>query len=265
MTIRRKSDLPEYFDLDKYKAFETLNDRDFYNQLLARHYMIAPYEYCYDENHIKEVMMNPVTEHIEDAFCGVYISKSNENNVVDNTLRLDGSFSVAPVDRSDFFEVMHSKKVVDEYDDSNIMGLMDAVSLIDDFNKKLFVKLDLHYPDEFIVDDLLSFLPLWRNALNISDPNNDLTVNSWEVVRAKILRYKIFPYADLLAWQKITGRTIRNSVFTVALYPDGEYSETQLSQTIKPFLEKHLSFFSLEKFEREIRDRLTQQKKLRDK
>ncbi|HBL9531393.1 TPA: hypothetical protein LTZ29_004584, partial [Salmonella enterica subsp. enterica serovar Kentucky] len=50
MLINKKSDLPEYFDIGKYKTFESLDDREFFNQLLMRHYMVADYDKWIDED-----------------------------------------------------------------------------------------------------------------------------------------------------------------------------------------------------------------------
>ncbi|MDI8635789.1 hypothetical protein MJL01_23490, partial [Salmonella enterica subsp. enterica serovar Montevideo] len=77
-------------------------------------------------------------------------------------------------------KIMHSKKVVDEYDDADTLGLFDCINLIDNFGDDFFVKLDLRYPDEFLIEDLSSLLSLWRNSLNIPDPNNELSINSWK-------------------------------------------------------------------------------------
>ncbi|MGK0688084.1 DUF6387 family protein [Serratia marcescens] len=267
MLIRHKSDLPEFFDLEKYKEFESLDDREFYNQLLARHYMVADYEQWLEENDIKEIISNPVVDrkYSDDAFSGMDITSFNETeNDGNSSKRLDRALLVEPLQRHHIFKITNSDKVFGENECSSF-ELLDSVNLLDDFGNDFFLKLDLRYPDEFIVDDLLPLLSSWRKSLNIPDPNNELTVNSWSVVRAKIQRYRIFPLADLLTWQKITGNTIKNSVLTVALYPNGEYSETQLSQTVKVFLEKNLSNFSLEKFEREIRERIIEQKNRRKK
>ncbi len=268
MMIRRRNDLPDYFDLDKYNAFKSLNDREFFNQLLARHYMVADYEQWMDEDDIKAVMSNPVTDrkYSEDAFAGIDYVQSNGQEIGTNSdNRLDSTMLVEPLRRHDVFKILHSKKVIDEFDDANTAGLLDAVNLIDNFGDDLFVKLNLNIPDEFLIDDLSYLLASWRKSLNIPDPNSDLTINSWEVVRTKILRYGIFPYADLFAWQKITGKKIKSSVLAGAICPDFSIGEKQLCETIKPFFEKNLSNFSLEKFEREIRERLIEQENRRGK
>lgn len=268
MLIRRKSDLPEYFDLDKYKAFESLDDREFFNQLLARHYMVADYEQWIDEEDIIAIMSNPVTDrkYSEDAFAGIdYVQIDAQEIKPSGDKRLGWSMLVEPLRRHDVFKISHSKKVIDEYDDADTVGLLDDVNLVDDFGDDFFVKLNLRYPDEFLIEDLSSLLSSWRKSLNIPDPNSDLTINSWEVVRTKILRYGIFPYADLFAWQKITGNRIKSSVLAGAICPDLSIGEKQLCETIKPFFEKNLSHLSIEKFEREIRERLIEQKNRRKK
>ncbi|OWF83697.1 hypothetical protein B4903_00895 [Yersinia frederiksenii] len=111
MLIRHKSDLPDYFDLDKYKAFESLGDTEFFNQLLARHYMVADYEQWIDEDDIKTIMSNPITDrkYSEDAFGGLdYIDEQEINPIANNRLAL--SMLVEPLLRHDVFNITHSKK-----------------------------------------------------------------------------------------------------------------------------------------------------------
>lgn len=268
MLINKKSDLPEYFDIRKYKTFESLDDREFFNQLLMRHYMVADYDKWIDEDDLKIIMSNPIADrkYSEDAFAGVdYVQSDMQENNSNAGKRLGSSMLIEPLQRHDIFKIMHSKKVVDEYDDADTLGLFDCINLIDNFGDDFFVKLDLRYPDEFLIEDLSSLLSLWRNSLNIPDPNNELSINSWEVARRKIISYGIFPYADLFCWQKITGNRISSSVIAGSIFPDLSVGEKKLCETIRPFFEKNLANFSLEKFEREIRERLIEQKNRRRK
>lgn len=64
---------------------------------------------------------------------------------------------------------------------------------------------------------------------------------SWPVNRQKIISYNAFAFYDLMRWQKATGNKITNSVLAAALYPNGEYGEMAITQTIKDYVEKIFS------------------------
>lgn len=263
MLIKDKNDLPEYFDINKYKLFESLDDREFFNQLLLRHYMVADYDEWMDENDLKIIMSKPVDERIysEDAFAGVDFIDTDESNSKELSMkRLNSTMIIQPLQRHDAFKISHSKNIFDNHDESNSIELGDSINLIDDFENDFFLKIDLRYPDDFLIDDFSSLLSSWRKKLNIPDPKNEVAVNSWSIAKSKVIRYGIFPYADLFCWQKITGNKITDNVIANTIFPSGTVGEKKLNETIKPFFEKNLANFSLEKFEREIRNRLIEQK-----
>ncbi|PAV01570.1 hypothetical protein CBG25_15920 [Arsenophonus sp. ENCA] len=116
----------------------------------------------------------------------------------------------------------------------------------------VYLKINVNHPDEDLLQELLYLIGSWRKTLNIEDPNKDVVIQSWDVVKAKLIKYKAIPLLDLWMWSDITGNRIKNEVLAVTLYPDGEYGSNNIAQTIEPFLEKIFSFFSMKKFSREI-------------
>ncbi|OKP00539.1 DUF6387 family protein [Xenorhabdus eapokensis] len=104
------------------------------------------------------------------------------------------------------------------------------------------------------LEDIRKLLPEWRKELNFSsrEPNVQ-TSSSWDVVKRKILEYKIVPIVDLMCWNKIIGKRITNKKIAQLVFLHGEYDSTNIAQTIKPFIENLMSDFSIEKYQRLIR------------
>ena len=75
------------------------------------------------------------------------------------------------------------------------------------------------------------------------------------MAKKRLLDYSLFPLIDLMIWEKISGNKITHSVKAVSIYTDGQYGETQITQTIKPNLDKIFNYFSIEKLRRELVDR----------
>ena len=76
--------------------------------------------------------------------------------------------------------------------------------------------------------------------------------NSWDVVRKKIIEYRVLPYIDLMIWANINNFSIPHGVMAVALFPHGDRDNFMIIQTIKPFIDKLMTYESLEKLRREI-------------
>ena len=125
----------------------------------------------------------------------------------------------------------------------------DSVSLVTD--SSLYISVDLNVPDDILIDDFKKLLPIWREEMEMEPIDAPLN-NYWQVVTRKIIEYKVLPYIDLMHWSKVKNVSIPSSVLTVALWPYGERGDFGIYQTIKPFIEKIMSYDSLEKLKREI-------------
>ncbi|MCL6363762.1 hypothetical protein EXT60_05860 [Pectobacterium carotovorum subsp. carotovorum] len=116
----------------------------------------------------------------------------------------------------------------------------------------MYLGINLDWPDELIIKDLAHLLPLWRESLSRLDDAQVFTSQSWDVIKRKIFDYNVFPMIDLLTWSGWSGSRITKGVLSVTLFPDGRYDYTNITQTIKPFIENLMKDFSIEKYRREI-------------
>ncbi|MGK0270711.1 MAG: hypothetical protein ACI88H_001359 [Cocleimonas sp.] len=90
--------------------------------------------------------------------------------------------------------------------------------------------------DKVILADIKKLLPEWREALKVDEPNKNIYSKSSHY--QKIVDYKIIPLLDLKIWSLLVRQKIPHRVLTVSLYPNGEKGETELKQTVLPFVDK---------------------------
>ncbi|WP_254797826.1 DUF6387 family protein [Enterobacter sp. JMULE2] len=139
-----------------------------------------------------------------------------------------------------------------EQDNGMFWAVMrEPVNLLNDAIDNVAITIDLDNRDEILIDTFSKLLPLWRRELNIPEPSKPVT-GGWESIRKKIIEYKIIPMIDLLSWERTTKNRISLGVLAVALFPDGEKDSIMIAQTVKPFLDKLMTYDSLEKIRKEL-------------
>ncbi|EOG8302509.1 DUF6387 family protein [Yersinia enterocolitica] len=260
MRINKKSQLPSYFDADKYKAFSVLDDESLLQQLVKRLDIKSDYE-MYDIEDINNILMEPVI--LEPN--ALHTLKDHKMKVESELLgpRLSSYVGVRPMELVTAFHLYkRCKEFSDSIDNNSELSFFSKFWMkqrhintipqeILDNDGSIYVEIDLELDDKLIIDSLSRLIPEWRKEMGVlvsEEPVN----SSWAVSRAKILDYKIIPLFDLLAWSEKTNNSITNGVLAVTLFPDGEYDSINIAQTIKPFLDKIFNFSSIEKFKREI-------------
>lgn len=284
--IKSTLDLPKEFSLSKYSGIESMSDKDLFRQIYLRMPVfdtcswsddMATYYLGYgektplsDTDPFGEIETE-LPEWYYDQFKGgkEFIDKYHSNSKSANTLST--GYGIGALSR---MEVMYlaqgedskgvragqpftiskeEEKKLLEQDDANhgllMARLFDSVSLITD--SSLYIRVDLNVPDDILVGDFKKLLKIWRKELGMESEEVPLN-NYWQVIRRKIIDYKVLPYIDLMHWAKVKGVSIPSSVLTVALWPYGERGDFGIYQTIKPFIEKIMTWDSLEKLKREI-------------
>lgn len=240
MRISKKSDLPKWFNLEKYKAFSYLDDDEFINQVIWRR-----------NDEITNVFKQD--GYFETyAAGGVYKRKTPDCDLVKvmaERKRIASGSIFQPLALYDILSMNEDIKALDAADKNDF----DHVNLIVNpiFTGDIHCAIRLDAQDDLILDELKRLLPEWREQLGIKQQENKIK-NSWDIVRNKIISYQAIALRDLMMWQKASGNQITNGVLTVALYPEGEYDSTNIVQTIKPFVDNLFSDASIEKFDAEI-------------
>jgi hypothetical protein len=280
--INSKSELPKSFDLEKYKALDNMSDKDLFRQIYWRmDDLRATYKefhncwVCYGSDYpLYETVGDPFGELKESDFF-VEKQKEYQNKEKQSLLTLSYGDGIRPVDRFlvSLISEMEAENgcykggpiIIDkdegheliEQDNGLFWQVMrEPVNLLNDCVDGLLISVDLDNRDDLLIESFSSLLKRWRKELNIPEPRKPIA-GGWESIRKKIIEYKIIPLIDLLAWEKSSDSKISLGVLAVALFPDGEKDSIMIAQTIKPFLEKLMSFESLEKIRKDLSNNLS--------
>ncbi|MEH5971286.1 DUF6387 family protein [Phytobacter diazotrophicus] len=257
MRINNKKDLPKWFSLKKYDCFSSMGDEALSFQMMTR--VIAgsignDRIYSYFDNPIKDVSVIS-TSHIDGKDDDIDAKLFS----VGPCQRIAEGFAVKPLT---VHEVLSMCQLLDDLSintygndyESMINKSRTHISILTKDNVPYNVScvIDIRMSDELIFSSLKNMLPIWRKQLSVPEELFDEIKTSWSINRQKLISYRAFAFYDLMQWQRISGDRITTSVMAAALYPDGEYGEIAINQTIKGFVEKIFSEKSIEKIITEV-------------
>ncbi|PHM55200.1 DUF6387 family protein [Xenorhabdus sp. KK7.4] len=247
MRINKKSDLPKWFEIEKYNKIKALPDDE------------IAYLICCRCNDLLTGRYNKEGYFDNDLYCGEFYSDRDAMTIKqsDSNLNISSSSSITPI------SIGNLSVFIDDLRDINVHIKNESVKnnhlsayeihgmSITSWNGVICGINLMTHQDETIIEDLRVLLKKWRKELDLEETLS-LINNSWGVIKTKIINYNIFAFFDLQLWQLATGNSITSGVLSVTLYPEGEYDSIQIAQTIKPFSEKLFTYETLEKIEREI-------------
>lgn len=271
--INSKKDLPKSFNLNKYDGLEKMSDKDLFRQLYWRSEDLECINANFPEYGLEFGCEYPMNCNLGDPFDEIENPHDTDTGpeprpTKPKLLSLSYSGGIRAITRLDISIINQFKAdsgywkgrniVVtdDDVDDlftkDNEMFwtvMSEPVSLLNNTLDSLYISVDLNTPDELLLEDFSSLLSKWRTELKIGESPKVIS-GGWDMIRRKILDYKIIPMIDLMSWANFTGSKITYEIFAVALFPDGEKGAFAIAQTIKPFIEKLLESDSLEKITR---------------
>lgn len=283
--IKSKRDLPKEFDLKKYEGIELLSDKDLFRQIywrmdwkektwdddLATYFLEHGCQLPLIDHDPFGEIKNELPDEYYDQFKGGKEFVERYRSHSKKKKKLSAGYGIGLLTR---LEVMYFSQDFDQngdrkgkpfsISDEEASDLLkddianhgklasycsDPVSLI--MGGALYVSINLDVPDEILISDMKNLLPKWRNELGIEAEEIQLN-NSWSVVRKKIIEYNVLPYIDLYLWSNMNGVSIPGGVLAVSLFPDGDKEQFAIAQTIRPFIDRLMTYESLEKIKREI-------------
>jgi len=247
MKINKKSELPCWFQLDKYNILNDLNDVDLESQLKLRIDLfmnlirLNPWRPS-DESKYKQILNNDVIlkveypSNLEDGVLDYSLSRTFAVEgfpwIYGYTL-VKGLESRGELAKGQNPLTLEPRLAYGSYSVVSQKFYLSAMETVD-------VSLDLkHYTDKEIVDDIKILLPKWRNELKIKEPPNK--PHTEETRLKKVLHYEIIPLLDLKIWCEVNKNEITQSVYAGALFPEHDRGDTEFKQTIIPFLKKLIS------------------------
>lgn len=254
--INRKDQIPKWFSIANYSVLDELDDVSLVHQVSARiNKMKMDLEFFNFMENARVLYSQYVTSQLEKVIL-------NEEEKVEkkySEMQMSGVGGVTPLS---LHELVYLSKLAENYISENgiarsLRGRKRSVSKTISTTDAMVLSLDLSWPDEILLRDMSKLLPIWRQELGLQHESAECIANRFDVIKKKILDYKVIPMLDLMIWSKINDVAITNRVMALALFPDGEYDSTNIAQTIKPFIENFMSDFSIEKLKRMAMDKIS--------
>lgn len=250
---RKKSYLPEWFKLENYDALYDLTAKEFLVQVHVRTLTWSYLNESPSTNNLPAGELSPLwLESVPTGSGVIPLGFETSSKTEMPFVRADGrkslafTGSIAPIS---FFNLRgydntaRKKEIylsvgqedysleVDEFESA-------SVSLDPDIGGKTDVlnHINLEYTDDQILLDLKKLLPMWRQQLNIPEPESRGRIG--KATFRKLAEYQVIPLFDLMIWAKYTGSRIPAERLSRALYPDScerIYDSHQIKVTVKPF------------------------------
>ena len=260
--IKRVSDLPLWFDLNKYKLTKQLDAAEWYEQLSIRYGSHSAFNRSRED-----------TEHEEDKkealeFVDYVITKIQENPIIDiltdtllseelscNTLdelkqrKPHYTLGVHKLTVNEFFEIERCidkplKQMRNQRNNSSarpgkwIYKPLHKLHRYDPIMLHEVVHIDWELPDAILIEHFKQFLKSQRprDAMIEDDKEyNDYIkkcqrkpdFNTW-------YRTGVLPYLDLTLWASRLNINIPYRVMADAIYPNGDYGEETIRKTTAP-------------------------------
>jgi hypothetical protein len=257
MTIEERfqlSDLPSWFDIQKYDACASFGIGDWYNNLMHRALRRSMYEkhrdfYWTELNHSVEYwLQNPIApvrklEEGEGFVKNVYKSQVRDQTAVellngDWNMKIYGDVGTVYRDAADvLYEDMFGESKNDEaarnaYDVLDIPAWKMMTDIGIDLSGEVTVTVDLFSSEKKLVDDFKKWLRVTRAALNVPNLGKRFDKSDYE----RWHKNRVLAYLDLTLWAKVKGHRLTNQIMGVALFPD-EYSVSlaeRVRKTVAP-------------------------------
>lgn len=130
--------------------------------------------------------------------------------------------------------------------------LCESIDLLVEKNphdKKGHFVIDFEKSDSELIASFTSQIGKWRGELNMDNVGSS---KSWVYIKNRVLEYKVIPLMDLLAFSELSGVQIPSRILALALFPNGERDGFGISQTVRPFIDKYITNFSIWKYKKQF-------------
>jgi hypothetical protein len=237
--LREKEDLPEWFDLAKYKRTREFDAAEWYDQLSMR--MNIHNNISVDASDAEKLDSN--YQSLLDALKTItqygLISPSNfpDSRRLASFLLSQGggSHSIRPLSCAD---VLTASWTVGKRPK---MGLINTVRTSYDSISQLpltaHIQVDLRASDEQIVNDFKQWLGGHRESLKRAARKrmfSEADFKQWS-------RYQALPCIDLMLWGEYQGVRYTNSLLANSLFPTEWTDSERIRKTVKPMAKRLLS------------------------
>lgn len=274
--IKRKIDLPNWFDLKKYATAELLDAAGWYEQLSIRRELIKP---PFGSIRVESIRREgpPLVEENARRLVALIRDTPIVNIEGDDLLRLiscsgvlhelktrnpKSSFGVRFTTVREHYITEHfierdkrtyARNYFNEYFYGNSSSTLPLVSKdwfekpVDGVSNHPFYDINIRantlLPDSVLIAQFGLLLKNWRRATTRLGLKNekvrDPNFSDW-------VRFGVLPYLDLVIWQQETGVKITNRVMANTIFPPGEGGEEVVRKTTAKLVDDLLTLKHLE-------------------
>jgi hypothetical protein len=274
--ISHVSNLPEWFNLEKYDAARSLNAVGWYEQLSIRRELInPPYAAIRIESMLSEAppILSDESKMLWDIICSTPILNIEGKDLL--RIYPDGgalyelkirkprySFGVRLTTVAEHYKTEHCiksdmrnfarKYYCQKYGEDNDLTLplpiqdwfehpIDAMTNYQRYD--INIRVNTLLPDKILIEQFERLLHNYRSlqlksGLKIGNVRKP-EYSDW-------VRFGVLPYLDLLIWQQKTGKNIPNRVMADAIYPQGDGGEEVVRKTTAKIADELLTLKHLE-------------------
>jgi hypothetical protein len=264
--IKHVSQLPEWFDLSKYKPANNLDTIGWYEQLSSRSFCFFKIAFSNEDRNsllgiIRRKPIIDLTECKEIEGCYIYERLSDVRKFC--SFKYAGVYAITVREIFDIINNISPEKIrymMDELNKpqiGNVQEVKQKIELDNELgidNKPAYesftenalllsekwrgynsvpgintVNVNLHMPNSVLIESFKEWLYFARIKTGISnaDTYKKSDYNRW-------ILYGVLPYIDLFIWQQETKIKIPNRVMTDAIFPQGYGGEETIRKTTEP-------------------------------
>ncbi len=275
--IKHVSDLPKWFNLDKYKKAKKLDAAGWHRQLAFRGKIVDSF-YEKIEVEFVDIVKSEISNALnllrekpildDHGEIPKYFSSFNEAKQISQTLNHLPALHPMTLEQFALIKsVLNPKRV--EYVKLWLEQFEDDAPLVDppiykyepwirkplsqstneeikpENNFGLYgmdpVIVDLNYPDKILLETFKQYLATRRaesKTEHLSKPLREQDFYDW-------CRFGVLPYLDLKLWEMETGNKIPLRVLANAIYPSGEGGEETVRKTTAPLAKSLIEYHNL--------------------
>lgn len=262
--IKHVSELPEWFQLEKYTAAKNLTAEEWYQQIAIRYSAFENRNYrsyvylneesdknnisSYYENLLRAIHCKPIIDVNADDFWKEYEGVLSPDTGIRSVSLMDYAMIAKTISSEKLNAV---KKVWDKtFDENNnvetpsygkdpVYKFGDGDIRFDEYWDVAWI--DLAISDDLLVENFKSYLKIRRKGMQETIENKDafkrFNFENWN-------RLGLLPYIDLFIWSKVENISIPYRVMADAIFPLGERGEETIRKTTKPLAQVVLTDIS---------------------
>lgn len=237
--LKNSSQLPDWFELEKYAGTKDLTSIDWYWQIAARTHLAQHITWAAPKEFYERHKGNPVAmKALENQrVSAALLQASRQTPILDIAEPLHGGISI-----EDFLDKPSAGVSYASPEDIKRHGGETNFVRHTQISNEVMANIDLDVPERLLIESFTAFIrqAKTRGFASTHEGDRFRTPNFKEWVRVGLL-----PYLDLALWGIEEDVTIPNRVYCNAIFPYADEGEDVIRKTTAPLAQQTLDGFFL--------------------